>query len=141
MKNCINQYIKSKTMILVTHAIHFLNYMDRIIYMKDGEIVFNGKYDDLKNQDFYIELTNKIELEKKTSLEQELSELELKKKKSSFTEKTKDSKKDDEVVKLINEDDEDGSNIKLEVYFKFLSGLSYKVVLSLLFCNITLFKF
>ena len=38
MKNCIIKYLKGKTRILVTHALQYVSFADKIIYMKDGEI-------------------------------------------------------------------------------------------------------
>jgi len=38
MKNCILGLLKDKTVILATHAIQYLQYSDKIIYMKEGEI-------------------------------------------------------------------------------------------------------
>ena len=47
MKDCILGYLKDKTRVLVTNAYQFLKYMDRVIYMKDGEITFCGSYTEL----------------------------------------------------------------------------------------------
>ncbi len=42
MKN-IKEYLKGKTMILVTHKTSLLSLADRIIVMEDGQIVLDGK--------------------------------------------------------------------------------------------------
>ena len=48
MKNCIIKYLKGKTRIIVTHALQYLKYMDRIFYMKDGRISWIGKYEEIE---------------------------------------------------------------------------------------------
>jgi len=47
MKDCIINYLKGKTRILVTNAYQFLKYMDRVILMNEGEISFCGTYKEL----------------------------------------------------------------------------------------------
>jgi ATP-binding cassette subfamily C protein LapB len=44
MKN-IKEYLKGKTMILVTHKTSLLSLADRVIVMEDGQIVLDGKKD------------------------------------------------------------------------------------------------
>ncbi|KAJ3291659.1 hypothetical protein HDU79_002170 [Rhizoclosmatium sp. JEL0117] len=46
-ENCILGALKDKTRILVTHQLHFLSRADRIVVMRDGEIVEQGAYQDL----------------------------------------------------------------------------------------------
>jgi len=38
-ENVLLNYLKSKTIILVTHAIDFLHLVDRIVVLKEGEVV------------------------------------------------------------------------------------------------------
>lgn len=45
--------MKDKTRILVTHAVDFLHLVDRVIVVKEGEIVLEGKYEDIKT-DVYL---------------------------------------------------------------------------------------
>jgi ABC-type multidrug transport system fused ATPase/permease subunit len=60
MTNCINGYLKGKTRIMITHALQYLSYADRVIFMNDGEVFWIGKYEQLIKQSFYNELTVKI---------------------------------------------------------------------------------
>ena len=39
--------LKTKTRVLVTHAVDFLHLVDKIILLKDGEIILSGKYSDI----------------------------------------------------------------------------------------------
>ena len=61
MNNCICDYLKDKTRILVTHAIQYCIKADRIIYMKDGKINWEGEYRELVKQDFYKKMMVKKE--------------------------------------------------------------------------------
>ncbi|KAJ7514410.1 hypothetical protein O6H91_23G042800 [Diphasiastrum complanatum] len=45
--DCIRRALATKTVLLVTHQVEFLHRADRILVMRDGEIVQSGKYDDL----------------------------------------------------------------------------------------------
>ena len=53
INNVLCDYLKDKTRILVTHAIQYCNRADRIIYMKDGRIDWEGNFKELENQEFY----------------------------------------------------------------------------------------
>lgn len=44
MDNTISQYLKNKTVIMPTHAIHYLDRADDIVIMKKGRIVEHGVY-------------------------------------------------------------------------------------------------
>jgi len=117
MKECILKYLDCKTRILVTNAIQFLPFMDRIIFMEEGEIIFFGTYQDLKNQNFFIDFTKKVEdehhkLEKTKSSENydEESDIEIK----EVGEETKTK-----VKKIIDEEDREEGFVKWDVYFKF----------------------
>ena len=55
-KNVIMGELKNKTRILITHAIDFLHLADKIIVMKDGQIVQFGTFNSLKDSDYLIKL-------------------------------------------------------------------------------------
>lgn len=83
MKNCIMDYLKHKTRILVTHAIQYLKFVDRIIILKEGSIIWDGCYEDLIKQGFYSEMTIKLAQQNKSEAEnQEELQLNLKNSKS-----------------------------------------------------------
>ena len=44
---CIRHALKEKTVVLVTHQLNYLREVDYIVYMKDGEIIEQGTYDEL----------------------------------------------------------------------------------------------
>eukprot|EP00760_Papus_ankaliazontas_P034070 PhM_4_TR6941/c0_g1_i1/m.59297/K05665/ABCC1; ATP-binding cassette, subfamily C (CFTR/MRP), member 1 len=45
--HCIQGVLKDKTRILITHALQYLQYADRVLVMNDGQIEFNGTYREL----------------------------------------------------------------------------------------------
>ena len=45
--NCILKELKDKTRIIITHSLDYLSHADRIIMLKNGEIVYNGDYNNL----------------------------------------------------------------------------------------------
>eukprot|EP00801_Mesodinium_rubrum_P000140 Mrub_00140.p1 GENE.Mrub_00140~~Mrub_00140.p1 ORF type:complete len:1272 (+),score=145.19 Mrub_00140:200-3817(+) len=67
-EEAVMQYLKGKTVILVTHQIAFFKYADSLTFLNKGKIVKNGKYDDLKeyinlNYDEFVS-TEKVEVKK-----------------------------------------------------------------------------
>ena len=50
-RDVFNGVMKHKTWILVTHAIDFLEHVDRIIIMEGGRPVLDGDYESLKYTD------------------------------------------------------------------------------------------
>ena len=50
-KEVFNGLLKNKTRVLVTHAIDFLEYVDRIVIMNKGKITAQGSFDDLRNHE------------------------------------------------------------------------------------------
>lgn len=48
--------LKTKTRILVTHAIDFLHLADQIIVFKKGCVFLDGKFDELKDNPYLVKL-------------------------------------------------------------------------------------
>ena len=55
-ENVLLNHLKSKTIILVTHAVDFLHLVDRIIVFKDGEMVLSGSYSEIENEEYLKQL-------------------------------------------------------------------------------------
>jgi len=55
-ENVLLNHLKSKTIILVTHAIDFLHLVDRIIVFKEGEMVLSGSYSEIENEPYLQQL-------------------------------------------------------------------------------------
>ena len=60
VKNCIVNYLKDKTRILITHSLQHVYYANKIYYMRNGKIVWEGDYQSLLNQDFFSEFQQKV---------------------------------------------------------------------------------
>ncbi|KAI7750666.1 hypothetical protein M8C21_029510, partial [Ambrosia artemisiifolia] len=45
--DCVMTCLKDKTVILVTHQVEFLSYVDNILVLQDGQVTQTGNYDDL----------------------------------------------------------------------------------------------
>jgi ABC-type multidrug transport system fused ATPase/permease subunit len=48
--------LKNKTRILITHAVDFLHLADKIIVIKDGQLVQFGTFDSLKDSEYLLKL-------------------------------------------------------------------------------------
>ena len=58
MENTMCHELKGKTRIIVTHAVQFLKYADCIFYVENGEIVFSGTYQNLKQTEYLRDITD-----------------------------------------------------------------------------------
>ena len=131
MKNCIVQYLKGKTRVVVTHALSYLKYMDRIIYMKSGRIEWTGNYSEVQSQPFYAELAKTSGFSR--ALSGDVNESSIDKKDEKKIQKTKDEK----VVKLIKEEEQSQGGIKYTVYldyFRYMGGLCYIITVLIIMC-------
>jgi ABC-type multidrug transport system fused ATPase/permease subunit len=121
MNDLIIEYLKNKTRIVVTHALQYLKYMDRIIYMRNGRIEWSGSYKELSNQEFFISM------KKLSKLNESRKEKEKKERKNSG-ENQKTSQSGNEVVKIIKAEDEEIGAVKLGVYInysRYMGGTFY----------------
>ncbi|KAI5646233.1 ABC transporter transmembrane region domain-containing protein [Phthorimaea operculella] len=59
-EGCINGYLKGKTVILVTHQVHFLNAVDKIVVLNEGAIENIGTFEELSKsgKEFALLMTN-----------------------------------------------------------------------------------
>ncbi len=56
MTESLLKFAKDKTRILVTHALYYLKYVDKVLVFEDGRIVEQGSYEKLKNSARFREL-------------------------------------------------------------------------------------
>ena len=129
MHNCIIGYLKGKTRILATHALQYTCFADKIYYMKNGEIKWEGTYQELIEQKFYSEFAEKInsklkkEKEENDNFSNDIIKInkEVSFNKGSIQRITKDEGK--EVGKI---------NKKVFIsYFTYIGGLNFCSALSL----------
>ena len=117
MKDCIINYLKGKTRIVVTHALHYLNYFEKIIYIKEGTIKWIGTYNDIKNQEFYLELNKltKIKNSRKDSLDN--NDNNQNKEDNNINNEIKNTNKS--LVKITKDEDEEVGSVKFSIYIKY----------------------
>lgn len=48
--------MKDKTRILVTHALYYLKYVDKVLIMENGTIIEQGSYEKIKNSARFREI-------------------------------------------------------------------------------------
>lgn len=56
VKDCLIDYLKTKTRVLVTHAISYAKYADDIIIMRKGHIVERGSYEEIRNTTYFKQI-------------------------------------------------------------------------------------
>ena len=133
MQNCIIDYLKGKTIILATHALQYTSYADKIIYMKNGEIIWEGIYKDLIKQKFYLEFSEKIN----SKLNEEKKNIVNKEKESNLTNIKYNSKAsfNKGTIKRITKDEiKETGNINKKVYisyFSYIGGIKFIIYLLL----------
>ncbi|KAF6206425.1 hypothetical protein GE061_017658 [Apolygus lucorum] len=47
-EDCIQGYLKDKTVVLITHQVQYLEYVDQIVLLEDGEVTAKGTYQELQ---------------------------------------------------------------------------------------------
>ena len=67
-KGLIKEYLKKKTVLVVTHALQYIPMMKKIIYIDDGKIVFCGKPEDAMELPFFKKALTKEERNKYSEL-------------------------------------------------------------------------
>ena len=112
-KGVFNEFLKNKTFIITTHALQYLNFFDKIIFMNNGHIEWMGTYNEIINQEFYAEFVKNIE--KKESEEKK----EEKKKEEENIEEESSSKNN--LYKVDKKDTNEGKDkISFDAFFSFV---------------------
>ena len=128
MKNCVIKYLNGKTRILVTHALQYVSFADRIIYMKDGEINWIGTYSEIKEQDFFKIFYDKMNksqgLQRKSSSERRDDFLN-----SEDEENNKNSLNKGKVKRITKDEDKEEGRVKFKVYSTYISFIGGVIIL------------
>ena len=121
LKNCIINFLKNKTRILVTHALQYVQYSDRIIYMKNGEIGSMGGYEEIKKQEFFKDFYEKSKNPLTTKTSKQIREEFLNEKDEDDYDENKEEdinnneeEEEDEnnVVRITKDEDEEIGEVK-----------------------------
>ena len=132
MHNCIIGYLKGKTRILVTHALQYTSFADRIYYMKNGEIKWEGVYKELINQEFYSEFIEKIN--SKINKEKDILISEKKPKKTNTKVNANLSLNKGIIQRITKDEGKEIGKINKKVfisYFSYIGGLYFLTILLL----------
>jgi len=60
MTETLMGFCKHKTRILITHALYYLKYVDKVLLMEEGHIVEQGSYEHIKNTSRFKEMYNSM---------------------------------------------------------------------------------
>ena len=136
IKNCIIDYLKDKTRILVTHSLQYISYADRIFYMNKGEIKWIGTYDEIKQKDFFIEFYDKNQdMQKNNNVDLKNEYNEEKEKKESLNKG---------IIKRITKDENiEKNNIKFSLIKSFINnmgGINIPITIILFLIIMSIFK-
>ena len=135
MENCILNYLKEKTCVMVTNALQYIEYFDKIYYIKKGCFEFVGNYEEIKNKEFFIELNN---IYIKNKILKNNSDINTN---NSINENNSENSKKN-YLKLIKDEDEEIGKVKLNIYFEYFkylggTGLMFIVVIIMILWQIT----
>ena len=129
MKNCVLKYLSGKTRILVTHALQYVSFADRIIYMKDGEINWIGSYQEIKEQNFFKVFYDKMNsnqgLKRKSSKERRDEFL-------NGENEEEDNKKElnkGKIKRITKDEDKEEGKVKFTVYATYISFIGGLIIL------------
>ena len=124
--SCFNNYLSSKIRILVTHQVHFLTNVAKIIVLDNGEIKFIGNFNQLVKFGVNMEMITQNEYESTNKMERKnsLEIIRFKRTLSNASKYSYDSTSD--VISEIN-----ASNLLLDVIYYFKILCEYSLVDSL----------
>ena len=139
LKEVFQNYLKEKTMIVATHHYHYIRPQERVILMKQGRIIQDGLLNVVSETDSFREFASK---EKKAKTEPDLNQEEEEVVNEDHGEKhrakenrikNKKTRKDDDVGKLIKQEDRSYGIVPWGVYLFYLgNGGSLRLALMLL---------
>ncbi len=124
MKDCIIKYLNGKTRIIVTHSLHYLKYVDRIFYMKQGKILWIGNYDEIILQDFFQKFKSHISKHKNSDLNDEINTN--KKKDDENIENEDLFNSENKLIRIIKDEDEEKGTVQMKVYYSYLKYMGGK---------------
>lgn len=52
----IKKYLKSKTILLITHSLYYVSYSDRIMLFEDGQIKLEGSFEEVSKSPLLMKI-------------------------------------------------------------------------------------
>ncbi|XP_071733698.1 ABC transporter C family member 3-like [Rutidosis leptorrhynchoides] len=125
LKECMLQFLDSKTVIYITHQVEFLPAADLILVLRDGKITQAGKYNDILNSgsDFmelvgaHKEALSAIDSMGRTDQEQTDSS----QKKPNNTQNNKTEDISGTKAQLVQEEEREKGRVGFSVYWKYIT--------------------
>ncbi|KAJ3254065.1 Multidrug resistance-associated protein 1 [Boothiomyces macroporosus] len=115
----IKEYLGDKTVLLATHQLHYLQEVDEIIVLEQGNMVEFGTF---------TELNNKKDGILSKMLEAYRFDKEVEKKDEKEKEKEKKKEEIEKGEEFITEEEKNDGGIKFEVYWTYLKNLSLSMI-------------
>ena len=127
MNNCIMGYLKGKTIILATHALQYAAFADKIYYMKNGEINWEGNYNELIQQEFYSVFAEKINSKLKEDKEKQKNKLEDYEDNMTNLKINQNNLNKGKIQRITRDETKEVGKINKQVFFNYFSyiGGSY----------------
>lgn len=77
MTESLMKYVESKTRVLITHALYYLKYVDKVLIMEAGRIVEQGSYDQIRTSARFKEIYSMMMKEEKKRRSSSINLLEI----------------------------------------------------------------
>ncbi len=121
------EYLKNqnKTIIIVTHALQYISFMDRVIYMNKGSIKFFGTPKEIENKDFYKDIIKSIDNKKNKN------DSDTKKDIKDDNDIYKINKSEKDIIRITKDEEQKKGRIKFSVwmtFFMYAGGISYLIL-------------
>jgi ATP-binding cassette, subfamily C (CFTR/MRP), member 1 len=126
-KNIFDQVIcdklKNKTRILVTHAVDFLDRVDKILVIEKGKILHEGTFDEIKDQDYFkIIVQQQKEAEMREGLNQEdEKEEENSEERKYFEKKSRKSHLSKKGTTITADENKEIAKVDFRVYWDYFT--------------------
>ena len=136
--------LKDKTRILVTNAMQYVSSCDKVIILDQGEIVHQGSYEELKNDENALKMMTKFgvsdKIEGESSESNDETELIRKQKSKIDNEKLEKSKKEqaqkEKQGQLVEKEKAEEGNISWSVFQEYFKSVSYSRLFAIVVTNI-----
>lgn len=77
MTESLLQFSRTKTRVLITHALYYLKYVDKVLILENGRIVEQGSYDAIRNSHRFKEIYSVMMKEEKKARSESVNLLEI----------------------------------------------------------------
>ena len=131
--------LKNKTRILITHAVEFLDKVDRVIVMEQGNIIHQGHFNDLKHLDYFkVVLNNTSHIEDgKDSEETKQTDIHHDKSSNDFDTESSNDELTYRAIKINNDESKEKITVNWQSFYKFFF-FSYLTIFTLFFVVVIL---